>query len=297
MGEAISVQEVQITDEVRWGILQRKAQETRVLLAFNLFHEHNIEPILIKGLAAAQFYPESVFRNSIDMDLAVSRSDFEASTGISRSVEATGLAIDLHRELRHLDTVNWDDLFNNSKLLQLEKGTIRVLRPEDHLRVLCVHWLTDGGSNKDRLWDIYYLIENRPAGFDWDRFLKSVDVKRQRWLICTVGLAQRFLGLDLSDTPIETEARDLPNWFVRTVEQEWASETRLVPLEATLRDPRLLFKQIKKRFQPNPIWATVQMNGSFDARTRFFYQIGSFFKRIPSSVRRVSETIAGMRAK
>jgi len=231
------------------------------------------------------------------MDLAVSSSVFEAAADISRSVEAAGLAIDLHRELRHLDTVQWDDLFTNSKLLQLEQGTIRVLRPEDHLRVLCVHWLTDGGSNKDRLWDIYYLIDNRPAEFDWDRFLKSVDVKRQRWLICTVGLAQRFLGLDLSDTPIETEARNLPQWFVKTVAQEWASETRLVPLEASLFDPKLLFKQIKKRFQPNPIWATVQMNGSFDARTRFFYQIGSFFKRIPSSVKRVSETIAAMMKK
>ena len=297
MIESIPDKPGSIENDFRWNLLQRKAAERRVQQAFNLFREHNIEPILIKGLAAAQVYPESKFRNSIDIDLAVSSSVFETAADISRSVEAAGLAIDLHRELRHLDTVHWDDLFTNSKLLQLEQGTIRVLRPEDHLRVLCVHWLTDGGSNKDRLWDIYYLIDNRPAEFDWDRFLKSVDVKRQRWLICTVGLAQRFLGLDLSDTPIEREARDLPQWFVKTVEQEWASKTRLVPLEASLFDPKLLFKQIKKRFQPNPIWATVQMNGSFDARTRFFYQIGSFFKRIPSSVKRVSETIAAMMKK
>lgn len=226
------------------------------------------------------------------MDLAVSEKDFEAATQISKSSEANGWAVDLHRELRHLDTVRWNDLFQNSQLLQLNDAcSIRVLRPEDHLRVLCVHWLTDGGSNKDRLWDIYYLIDNRPVDFDWDRFLNTVDSKRRRWLLCAIGLANRYLGLDLTDTPIADKTGDLPRWLIRTVEREWASETRYLPLHVALSDPKLFTAQILKRVRPNPIWATIDVEGSFDAKTRVFYQLESILKRALPSYRRVSAVI------
>ncbi len=280
-----------ITDDTRWYLLQEKAMEVRALRAFSLLREAGIEPILIKGLAAARFYPEPGSRASIDMDLAVSADDYEKALEIARSAAANGLAIDLHRELRHLDTVEWSDLFANSQLLELEGGTIRFLRLEDHLRVLCVHWLTDGGSFKERLWDIYYAIQNRPPDFDWARFLDPVSDTRRRWMICTVGLAYHFLDLNLDDTPIKDEAKDLPAWVIKTVEKEWASETRFRPLETVTHDPIMLLKQIPRRLRPNPIWATVQMEGSFDAKTRVFYQIGSFFQRILPSYKRLSQAI------
>lgn len=297
MTENLPAEEISITDDFRWNLLQRKAAEVRASSAFAIFRQHGIEPILIKGLAAALNYPETVSRESIDMDLAVSETDFEAAKAIAESAEAKGLAIDLHRELRHLDTVAWADLFRNSHLMEFATGEIRVLRPEDHLRVLCVHWLTDGGSNKSRLWDIYYAIKNRAADFDWDRFLNVVDANRRRWLVCTLGLADRYLDLDLRGTPVETEARDLPNWLTKTVEREWASETHLVPLEVSIYDLKTLLPQIKRRLRANPIWATLHMNGSFDAKTRFFYKIGSAFKRIPSSYHRISETLSQPRSK
>ena len=290
-------EKISLTDDFKWNLLQRNAAEVRASKAFTIFRRHSIEPILIKGLAALQFYPQTVARESIDMDLAVPARDFDAASAICASAETAGLAIDLHRELRHLDTVNWDDLLRNSQILNFPTGDIRVLRPEDHLRVLCIHWLTDGGSNKLRLWDIYYSIDNRPTDFDWDRFLGTVDSNRRRWLTCALGLASRYLGLDLTGTPVEGEARDLPQWLMRTVEREWASETQLVPLEVSIHDPKTILPQIMRRFRPNPIWATLNMNGSFDAKTRFFYQIGSALKRIPSSYRRISETILAPKSK
>lgn len=263
----------------------------RALDAFGRFRRAGIEPVLIKGLAAGRFYPDSKPRMSVDMDLAVAESDLERASEIARAAGPDGLAIDLHLELRHLDTVDWDDLFENSILLNVEGGEIRVLRPEDSLRVLIVHWLTNGGSDRDRLWDVYYAVANRPDDFDWDRFLNVVSVNRRRWLVCTIGLAHRFLGLDLQGTPIEKEARDLPEWLISAVTREWSSETPFVPLEFALHDPKTLAGQIPRLVRPNPIWATVQMEGSFDARTRIFYQISSFFKRILPSFRRVSGTL------
>lgn len=273
-------------DEVRWNILQVRMAEKRAVRAFELFRAAGIEPILIKGIAAGRYYPESQPRVAIDMDLAVAEHEFDRAFTIVVEHASEGLAIDVHRELRHLDTVAWDDLFAHSVEWELEGGAIRILRPEDHLRVLCVHWLTDGASNKERLWDIYYAVANRPPDFDWYRALDIVEPNRRRWIVCAIGLAHRYLGLDLTDTPIADEARDLPAWLVRTVEREWASETKFVPLEQAF-DKGELLKQLPRRLRPDPIWATIQMNGSFDARTRVFYQIGSFFARIPGSMRRI----------
>lgn len=263
----------------------------RAVQAFSLMREAGIEPILIKGLAAARFYPEPGSRASIDMDIAVSANDFEAADKIARSAAANGLAIDLHRELRHLDTVEWNDLFTNSQLLEVDGGNIRVLSEEDHLRVLIVHWLTDGGARKERLWDFYYCIRERSTNFDWDRFLNTVSERRRRWLICTIGLAHHYLGLDLDDTPIRDEAKNLPSWLIKALEKEWANETPFMPLETVIHDPKMFLKQIPRRLQPNPIWATVQLEGSFDAKTRVFYQLGSFLQRIVPSYKRVSSTI------
>jgi Uncharacterised nucleotidyltransferase len=290
--EQAALENIQKTDEYRWNILQKKAQDIRVGQAFSMFRSHDIEPILIKGWAATQFYPPTKSRYSVDIDLAFRADDVESAIRISRSPEASGLAIDVHRELRHLDTVEWADLASNSRLIEIETGLVRVLRPEDHLRVLCTHWLTDGGEDRERLWDIYYLVDRRPADFDWDRCLNSVGDIRRRWIVCTIGLAHLFLNLNLDDTPIAKEARDLPEWLVKTIEREWAADNRLVPLEACLNDRKLFFRQFLKRMRANPIQATIFMNGSFDAKTRIFYRIGGNIKRIPSSIRRIWKTLA-----
>lgn len=280
-----------VSDTDRWNLLQRKTQQTKAVRATKLFRSAGIEPILIKGEAAAQFYPNDKIRISTDIDLAVADHDFENADHLCRSEAAAGLAIDLHRGLRHLDTVEWQDLFENSVHIAFDDGSIRVLRAEDNLRVLCVHWLTDGGVFKDRLWDIYHAVTNRSPNFDWDRFLGVVSKKRRRWLICTLGLTHRYLGLDLSDTPVRKDAEQLPKWLIKAVELEWTSEIKPRPLEASLEDSQELMLQVKRRFNPNPIRATVEMEGSFDSRTRFFYKLGNFVMRIPSSYRRVYGTL------
>jgi len=284
-------QDKQITDEFKWNLLNKKKQEVQALRAFTAFREKGIEPILIKGLAAAQFYPEPGSRASIDMDLAVPAKDFDAAFEVAVSPAAKGIGIDLHRELRHLDTVEWSDLFENSRRLKVEGGDIRVLRPEDHLRVLCVHWLNDGGAEKVKLWDIYYAVENRPADFDWERCLETVSKTRRRWITCTIGLAHHYLGLPLDSTPVKDEAEQLPEWLPRELEREWASSVRLMPLHIYLNNRPALFAQIRKRLRPNAIQATIEMEGSFDAKTRAFYQIGNIFKRIMPSYQRISKTI------
>jgi hypothetical protein len=199
--------------------------------------------------------------------------------------------VDLHRGLRHLDTLEWRDLFENTKLLKIEETNVRILKPEDHLRVLCVHWLNDGAAYREKLWDIYYAVENRQLDFDWQRCLDSVDQKRRKWIVCAIGLAHRYLGLELKDTPIAAEAKEIPDWIIKTVESEWADNNKLKRLQDCLSDRKEFFIQIKKRFPPNPIQATIDMNGDFDNKTRLFYQIGDIFLRTKPSIKRFIEKV------
>jgi len=227
----VEIAATEINDEFRWNLLRKNILERNAVRAFELFREARIEPLLIKGLAAGQYYPDSQPRVSVDLDLAVSDADFAKAEKIARSEAASDLAIDLHRELRHLDTVAWENLVANSTLLPLDGGSIRIPRPEDHLRIVCLHWLTDGGRDKMRLFDVYYAVINREPAFDWDRFFCEVSPTRQRWLECTLGLTAKYLGLDLTNTPAAGADEKLPRWLTDTVEKEWSAEVKFEPMK------------------------------------------------------------------
>lgn len=276
-------------NEYYWKLLQRQVQEQRIEKVFEIFRNNGFEPILIKGWAAARNYPDPCSRLSADMDIAVSPSDY---LGCQKFLNRQSLVgVDLHCGLRHLDTVSWDNLFEHSQLVKLNKTEVRVLCPEDHLRTLCVHWLADGGVSKERLWDIVYLVKNRSKDFDWDRCLKSVGETRKDWIVCTIGLAVKYLGLDIENTPFKSMSKNLPKWLIKTVEKEWASKVGLKPLQNCLSNRQEFVEQIFKRIPPNPIQATVEMEGKFDEKSRIFYQVGSVFFRFKPSIRRISETL------
>lgn len=280
------------SNQMRWGILQRLVQRETTRQTAGLFSLLNIGALVIKGLAAHLNYPTDHLRNSVDIDIAVAPDDFERAEQIRRSEAGKGLNIDLHRGLRHLDTVAWDDLFANSRLVDIDGTPVRMLRPEDHFRVLCVHWLNDGGQYRDRLWDIYYAVANRPADFDWERCLGIVSERRRRWIVCAVGLAHKYLDLQIDDLPIADEAKRLPAWLIRTVEREWASDVRLMPMSLYYRQPRELWKQIKKRTPPNPIQSIIETEGSFDSPIRLHYQLVAGARRVGPSVRSLRQAFS-----
>ena len=277
----------EIVDELRWHKLSMRRFELAIAEAFELFRACEIEPILIKGWAAARNYPEGRTRFFGDVDLAFSASQFEKAVERLSMTQAPSISIDPHREFRHLDTLPWEIAITRSKVINVEGGSIRMLCPEDHLRVLCVHWLNDGGAYKDRLWDIYYAVANRPPDFDWELCLGSVSETRRRWIVTAIAIARKYLSLDVGDLPAGVSGAAIPSWMVRCLEKEWRTDRRLIPLEACLHDPKLLAQQILKRTPPNPIEATIEVEGEFDDGWRLPYQIGSIRKRMGPSFRGV----------
>ncbi len=100
-----------------------------------------------------------------------------------------------------------------------------------------------------------------------------VDLKRRKWIFCAIGLAHRYLGLELKNTPIAAQAETIPEWVIETVEKEWADKNRLKRLHECLTDRKEFYRQLKRRFPPNAIQATVETGGEFDDKPRIFYQI------------------------
>lgn len=285
--EALTIQPDAKQDEnnIRFLILNYKVNEIEIEKIWKNFREAGFDPILIKGWAASKLYPEPFRRQFSDVDLMIAPERFEEALTFSKNLNLR-LPVDLHEGARHLDSFDFADLFLNSVEEMCNKTPIRVLRPEDHLRILCIHWLTDGGAYRDRLWDIYYAVANRSENFDWDRLLEGISARRRRWVVCTIGLAHKYLDLDIEDTPIVSEAKNLPRWLTRTIEKEWASDVKMMPLEMFWSDRKMLWKQIKKRFPPNPIHAVVLEKGDFDGKIRFGYQIKNAFRRLLPSIRK-----------
>lgn len=276
-------------EEKRWRIIKFKVLEQQIETAFKFFRQNEIEPILLKGWAISRKYPEKYQRFFSDIDLAVAPEVYERA---SELVEKHQLLIDLHCGLRQLDKVEWKDLYANSALVKLNDTDIRILSEEDHLRVLCVHWLIDGGAYREKLWDIFYAVEHRAKSFDWEKCLGVVSLKRRLWIIYTIGLAHKYLNLNINELPFEAEAGQIPKWLIKTVEREWKSSVRLRPIHACLNDWREVLRQIIKRIPPNPIQATVESEGAFDSGTRIKYQIRSLISRIMPSVKRVAKVIS-----
>ena len=269
-----------VVDSERWISLQAKVHEARLCEAFREFRAEGIEPIIIKGWASMRLYPPEHRRLVGDIDLAVPSLDHSKAAQFCRRPEIAKLNIDLHKEFRYLDAVPWSAAFARSQLVDLQGERIRVLSEEDHLRVLCTHWLVDGGAYREKLWDIYYAVARRKSDFDWPTCLDSVKPHRRRWVITAIAIANRYLGLDIDDLPFVDEIESVPKWIYRSIESEWARDIPLEPILAAAHDRALLADQIVRRMPPNPIRATIECEGELFSDRRSWYQLKVIAKRL-----------------
>ena len=255
--------------------------EARIVRAFSAFRNSNIEPILIKGWAAAQNYPDHSPRAIGDIDLVVSPDEYSRGLALARSAELVDCFIDLHCGFRQLDVLAWSDLLEHSVVAELRGTAIRTLCREDHLRVMCDHWLVDGGRFKNKLLDIYYAVANRPDDFDWDRCLNVVPDHRRKWVVCAIAVARRYLDLDVRSLPFANETEQIPGWITEWIEWEWEQPDTLEPVLTSWYDKRLMLRQIRRRFPPNPIRSTIECDGDLYGRRQWMYQSRVLLRRIP----------------
>lgn len=281
VGNITSLESSQNIDELRWATVNQAVIEHSLVTAFRALTELHFDPVLIKGWSVSRFYPQTHLRTSTDIDIAVAPDIFDSALSYFVSSSLSKLNIDLHRGLRDRDTLDWADLLARTYTVDLNGVQIRVLSEEDNLRVTAAHWLIDGGVYKERLWDIYYLVQNRKKDFDWSRSLEAAGPIRKSWVIAAIAAARDYLSLDVSDLPDEIRQFELPTWFKRSIVREWTRGPYLrIPLWMCIRKPRTFIEQIRRRFPPNSIAATTDTEGVIDASSRIGFQVRSMIKKV-----------------
>jgi len=240
-----------------------------------------VEPIAIKGWAVSRFYPKGMIRSYSDIDLAIPPDQFQIVKEGGALTKGLAVSVDLHEGFRDRDALSWQELFAHSYTVPLNGVPIRLLSDEDNLRLTAAHWLIDGGVYESRLWDIYYLVENRKQNFDWERCLDAAGPVRRSWVHAAIATARDYLNLDVSKLPDSVKEYKLPYWYTNTLEKEWARGSYLrVPIWLCLNRPKVLIEQARRRFPPNPIAATTDTEGPIDDSPRFTYQVKSFWKKL-----------------
>jgi hypothetical protein len=257
----------ELRDLHRYTVLQN-ALHSRVLKeALTHLRTQGIEPILVKGWALGPLYPEPGLRPFGDIDFCVRPAEYKAAATALQKFENTGTPIDLHLGFGKFYDSDDDALYARSQLVPLEDVEVRVLGFEDHLRFLCLHLLRHGAGRPLWLCDIAAALEALPEDFDWDRCLGRHQ-PQTNWVLGAFGLAHHLLGVQI---PFEPR---LPRWLLPTVLTAWEVPFALPPPVALfLRQPRQLLKELPHHW-PNPIEATLALNGEFNDWPRWPYQLG-----------------------
>jgi Uncharacterised nucleotidyltransferase len=264
--------------------------ENKIKDVFSLLRAGGVEPLLLKGWAVARWYPQTGLRPSGDIDLWVKPAELTQARKLLEGGNDLRYWVDLHASFYEQYERTVTDVLAQSQLAELDGVEVRVPRVEDHLRYLCLHFLTHGAWRPLWLCDIALIVESRPGDFDWSRCLGTTP-RYADWIACVIGLAHRLLDADISGVPVADRARNLPRWLVPAVLQQWeagagmsyADKAALTVQAGGLR-PQGLMTAWREHWR-NPIQATVELSAAFDERPRAPLQLAAGLKRLPKFTR------------
>lgn len=254
-----------------------------------------VQPLLLKGWAVARLYPEPGLRPFCDIDwlvppdqFAVARAALDADGANlpsdpethSHSVACGPHLVDLHYRIPDLDGRSLEELYDRSRLVPLGATTVRVLGPEDQLRLSAVHFLRHGGWRPLWLCDLALMLEQAGTDFDWDHCLRGSPRQRD-WLLCVFHLCQQLLGARLDRVPAGHRVCRPPSWLRRTVLKHWGRPYRGPcerPMTSYVLSPAGLWQALRVRWA-DPIAVTVRWGLAMNGMPRLPFAIGDYLAR------------------
>jgi hypothetical protein len=264
--------------------VQAAVHERKIKQGIEFFRSRNVEPLLGKGCAIASLYPEPGLRPFGDFDFYVSPNEYNDLIKAVKSHEAPDIPLDLHQGCAELNDRGFEELFARSRIISYGGVDVRILGPEDHLRLICLHSLRHGAWRPIWLCDIAVAYESSAHELDWD-YLLSGDARRTDWLICALGLARQLLDLSVDAPRIEPRVRNLPYWLVPETLKQWGTpfvpQGRRMPMRHFLKHPKGVISALLERW-PNGIEATVDIRGSFNNMPRLPFQLTDCASRVLS---------------
>ena len=269
---------VRLQQAYRLQALHSRLHEVEIEQVIKMLASSGVHPLLIKGRAAAALYPEPALRPYGDIDLCLDRTQYQPALAVLNTPEGKAFNVDVHEGLDAFYGFSYKEVMARAPMLKVGKVEVRVPCFEDHLRILCIHFLKHGAWRPLSLCDIAAALESR-KDIDWDRCL-SASKRIANWVCCTIGLAHRLLGVELNGLPVKARAKKLPRWLAPAVLRQWEKpypEWNETPefFKVDLRDPALLKSELLKRW-PNPIKATMYFGGSFNELPRLPFQLVNF---------------------
>jgi Uncharacterised nucleotidyltransferase len=268
----------ELRQHYRWQTLQAARREEAVRALLPRLRAVGVEPILIKGWSLARLYPEPGLRPSCDVDLCVPAERLPSAVA-ALSGAPLPCAVDLHADVPDLEDRNWGAVLGRSRLAALGDMVVRLLGPEDEMRLMCLHLARHGMARPLWLCDVAAYLESLPANFDWD-FCLAGRPHLARWLRCVVGLACRLLDARAAAAPLAV----VPLWVERAVLWCWGIGSGQ-PLAHYLRRPRealrrLRYHGISPHHGSMPIKAALQMGlGPSRGLPLLFLQLAAFIRR------------------
>jgi hypothetical protein len=292
-----------LLQEYRFQTLQAALHARRIEEIVGRLRRAGVEPLLFKGWAVARLYPEPGLRPFCDIDCLVPPDCFAAArtalldTGgnaapVNPEAHSEPLVcgpdahlVDLHYRLPDLEGRPLQELYDRSQLALLGTTTIRVLGPEDQLRLSALHFLRHSGWRPLWLCDLALLLERIGTDFDWDHCLRGS--RRQRdWLVCALHLSHQLLGACLDRLPTAQRACRPASWLLRTVLQHWGSAfwgAHSRPMASYLLAPAGLRQALRYRWA-DPIAVTLRWRLPMNGMPRLPWQIGDYLARAASMV-------------
>ena len=129
--------------------------------------------------------------------------------------------IDLQLDLARFRLEPLAEVFERSRQVEVAGRKLRIPCPEDHLRLLCLHFLEHGGCRPVWLCDVAAMLEAETDGFDWKLCLGD-DPVTTHWICIVIALAHKLLGAKLGSMPEKYRETKLPTWLVPTVLRQWS---------------------------------------------------------------------------
>jgi hypothetical protein len=274
--------------------LQGRIHEQQIQRIFSALRESKIEPILLKGWSVARRYPQIGLRPFGDIDLLIRPKQHLQAAWIATSEQLRDCPTDFHPGVFELADRSIEDLFARSQLVPCGDEQVRVLSDEHLFALLAIHFLKHAAWRPLWLCDLALFLESMPAEFDWDQCLGS-DARRANWILSAVGLARDLLDASIPDDRINRLAVS-PAWLTEAVLRNWEKPSAVkhepnnhaAPILSYLRRPRGFLKDLKCRW-PNPILATVSVNGTFSSRRRRRYEVRNCVQRGVGLIRTAAE--------
>jgi len=290
--QASSAAALQLEQAYRLHTLRAAMHERDIQRALKILRAAGTEPILVKGWAIARLYPEQGLRPYGDIDLCVKPDEYVAAHSALAREDLKDCEVDLHKGFHRLDERVWDELYSRSKLVKLDSVEVRVPCAEDHLRILCFHFLREGAWRPLWLCDIAVALEQRPADFDWELFLGK-SPRRRDWYASAIVLANLLLGAFTEGVPASILKKKLPGWFVPTVLVEWERRTMRrryrSPMSMARRAPVEALKNLRYHW-PNAIEGTIGLRGPLNELPRLPFQAGNCIVRTADFLLRIGRT-------